>query len=110
MKKKKQNKFLTAVFLFLFITYITLYISQKSGYLDFENYKRKSLTEENIKQFEKDIKEGKKVDLQSYSNYEKKDYSNKLSNIGYNSSVGISKLVATGVDNFFKTVSKLAEE
>ena len=110
MKTKKKNNVLKSIFVFLFITYVTLYVSQKSGYLDFQNYKRKELTEEKIKQFEEDIKSGKKVNIEDYKSNEVKDYSNKLSNLGYNTSNGISKLVSKGVDSFFKSVVKLTEE
>ena len=110
MKKKKKNNVIRGIFIFLFITYMTLYISQKSGYLDLQNYKKKEFTEEKKKQFENDLKNGKKVNIEDYKYNEVKNYSNRLSNIGYKSSNGISKLVSSGVDSFFKTLAKLAED
>ena len=67
MKNKKKNQVFKVIFIFLFIAYITIYTSQKSGYMDFQNYKKMSLTKEKIKEFESDIKAGKKVDLTKYS-------------------------------------------
>ena len=110
MKHKKKQKVCKIIFMFLFIAYITIYISQKSGYMDFQNYKKAYLTQEKIEQFESDIKAGKKVDLTQYNDIEKKNYSNTLSNAGYNLSTGISEIVNKGVIGLFDTVAKLAKE
>lgn len=110
MKHKKKQKTCKVILIFLFIAYITIYISQKSGYMDFQNYKKAYLTQEKIAQFEKDIKAGKKVDLTKYSDTDKKNYSNAISNAGYSLSKGISGLVNKGVIGLFDTVAKLAKE
>ena len=78
MKNKKKNQVFKVIFIFLFIAYITIYTSQKSGYMDFQNYKKMSLTKEKIKEFESDIKAGKKVDLTKYSTNTTRNYSNKF--------------------------------
>ena len=44
MSNKKKNQVFKVIFIFLFIAYITIYTSQKSGYVDFQNYKKMSLT------------------------------------------------------------------
>ena len=110
MKNKKKVQFFKVVFIFLFIAYITIYTSQKSGYMDFQNYKKMNLTKEKIAEFEQDIKEGKKVDLTKYTDNTTRSYSNKLSNAGYSISNGVSTLVNKGVVGFFDTIAKLAEE
>lgn len=110
MKNKKKNQFFRVLFIFLFIAYITIYTSQKSGYMDFQNYKKMSLTKEKIKEFEQDVKEGKEVDLTKYTDNNVRCYSNKISNAGYNISKGVSTLVNKGVVGFFDAVARLAEE
>lgn len=110
MKNKKKNQVFKVLFIFLFIAYITIYTSQKSGYMDFQNYKKMSLTKEKIKEFESDIKAGKKVDLTKYSTNTTRNYSNKLSNAGFSISNGVSSLVNKGVVGLFDTIAKLAEE
>lgn len=110
MKNKKKLKLFKVLFIFLFIAYITIYASQKSGYIDFQNSKKAYLTKEKIVQFENDVKSGKKIDLTKYSENNKKSYSNKLSSYGYNMSKGISNLVNKGVTGFFDTIAKLAKE
>ena len=69
-----------------------------------------SLTKERIKEFESDIKAGKKVDLTKYSSNTTRNYSNKISNAGFNISNGVSSLVNKGVVGLFDTIAKLAEE
>ena len=40
MKNKKKNQFFKVIFIFLFIAYIAIYTADKSGYMDFQNYKK----------------------------------------------------------------------
>lgn len=110
MSNKKKIQVFKVIFIFLFIAYITIYTSQKSGYMDFQNYKKMSLTKEKIEEFENDVKSGKKVDLTKYTTTTTKNYSNKLSNAGYSISNGVSTLVNKGVVGFFDTIARLAEE
>ena len=110
MKNKKKNQFFKVLFIFLFIAYITIYTADKSGYMDFQNYKKMSLTKEKIKEFEQDVKNGKRVDLTKYTDNKARSYSNKISNAGYNISNGVSSLVNKGVVGFFDTIARLAEE
>lgn len=110
MKHKKKKKASRFILTFLFVIYITIYIAQKSGYMDFQNYKKAYLTKEKIAQFEQDVKSGKKVDLTKYQEVDKKNYSNQLSNIGYDVSNCVSSLVNKGVISFFDTIANLAKE
>lgn len=75
MKHKKIIKFLSIsiILIFLFCYFIEL-----SGYYEYNLQNKKNLTEEQIKQFETDIKEGKAVDLESYLEESTIDYSNSL--------------------------------
>ena len=43
----------------LLIIFLVLYISQSTGYYEFEQHRRVALTESKIKQFEQDIKKVK---------------------------------------------------
>ncbi len=110
MKHKKKNKFFKGLFVFLFLVYMTIYISESSGYYEFKNYKKATLTKEKIAEFEQDIKKGKSVSLDKYIDNYDTNYSNKISNVGYNLSKGVSDLVNKGVTNFFNTIASLAKE
>lgn len=108
-KKDKKNKFFLGLFSFLFLIYMTIYVSQASGYYEFKNYRKASLTDEALKKFESDIKKGKKVDLSSYVISSNTNYSNKISDTGMVISDGVSELVNLGINSFFKVISHLAE-
>ena len=110
MKHKKKKKFFKALFIFLFLVYMTIYVSGISGYLEFKNYKKTTLTKKKIEEYEQAIKRGEKIDLSDYQVITNENYSNNISNLGFNLSEGVSNLVNKGVSSFFNTVSKLAEE
>ena len=91
MNKKKKN-FLNYLIIFLFVFYMFLFISSKNGYITNEKRNRMYLTNEQIEKFEKDVDEGKNIDLEKYIE-NKKDYSNSFSKLGYNVSNGIVYIV-----------------
>ena len=51
---------------FLFLSFLVLYFAQAGGYYEDVNNKKASLTEEKIKQFEEDVKNGKKIEVENY--------------------------------------------
>ena len=67
-KKKLGNKICTKLFMALLVAFLALYLSEKSGYYEYEQHKQTTLTKEKIKQFEKDVADGKNVDIKDYSN------------------------------------------
>ena len=72
-------------------------------------YKKTSLTEEQIKKFENDIKNGNEVDIHEYLIVDNKKYDNNLSKLASKLSDVISELVNNGVEYTFKYISKLIE-
>ncbi len=82
----------------LFAIFITLYISQATGYYEFEQYKKTELTKEKIEQFEKDVKEGKDIKIENYMETVKTDYNNKATKIGIKMSNTIKKWVKGGIE------------
>lgn len=75
MKKNKLFK------LFCFLTiliFLFCYFIEYSGYYEYNLQNKKNLTEEQIKQFESDIKDGKEIDLNNYLKENTIDYSNSL--------------------------------
>ena len=65
MKIKPKKIFNTIIFV-LFMLYISFYIASVSGYYEYEKKEETTLTNEKMKEFEKDLKEGKKVDIKKY--------------------------------------------
>lgn len=52
------------------------------GYKDKRQENKTLYTEEMIRKFEKDVDNGKEIDINDYLNYEEVDYSNKSSELG----------------------------
>lgn len=105
-KKKKKNYTLITIILF-FIFFIALYSSQVSGYYEYGQYKKTAITNEAIKKYEEDLKQGKEVNPENYISSKYKDYSNGLSKIGLKTSSYIEKIFTKGIKNTFKYLSKL---
>ncbi len=91
----------------LFVIFLALYVSQTSGYYEFDQHQKAALTEEKIKQFEKDIKSGKKIDVDNYLEDYYRNYNNNVSMSG----LKISKTLERGFNDimgvFFKVVERL---
>lgn len=108
--KIDPNKLFKNILIFLFIIFIALYISQSTGYYEYEQYKKVALTNEQIKQFEKDVKNGKNVNVKDYVGETKKDYGNKISNTGLKISSEIEKYVKKFINTTFDAIGKAVKE
>lgn len=106
----KKYKVFKWIFLFFFVIFLTLYFSQLTGYYEFKNYQKMTMTEEQILKFEQDIKEGKEVDIKNYVVNTNKDYQNKFSNIGVKLSTGISNIIKNSVIKVFSSISGFVSE
>lgn len=110
MKKDKKNKFFKILIVLLFIVFITIYISEKTGYYEYKNYQKTILTKEQIAKFENDIKNGKNVKINDYIANTNKHYQTNISKIGNKLSNFISNLINKGIDSSFDFLSKLVDE
>ena len=105
-----KNKIFLVIFLSLFIFYIILLVAEQQGYYKNRNEKAKILTEEQIIEFEKDIENGKNIDIRKYVLYESKDYSNKLSNKIYRISLKLEEIVNDVVKIIFTSAEKAVSD
>lgn len=110
MDNNKLNKTFKFIVYISFIVFAVLYISQASGYFDYKNRKKVAMTNSQIKQFEKDVKEGKKVDLKNYIEANNKNYQNKLSKAGLSISTTSEKVIQKIIEETFKVLSKVVGE
>ena len=101
-KKYKAFRF---VVILLFVTFMTLYFSQITGYYEFQNYRRMTMTREQIEQFEQDIRDGVPVDIRNYVIDHHIDYQNRFSNTGSRLSARISESVTSGIERLFGAIS-----
>ena len=107
--KKKKNRLFKIVFWMFFLSFALIYFSEVTGYYEYKNYQKKAMTSEQIKQFENDVKNGKKVNINNYVKDDGINYNNKLSDTANLLSNGISKLVKGGVENTFKLLTSLID-
>ncbi len=105
-KKEKPNWFLRVVFL-LFLLYISLSIAMETGYYESKLNEKTIMTEESIKQFEQDVRDGKNVDIQDYLIDKNKDYSNGATKLGVFVSSLVQDFMAEGINKMVDICKKL---
>ena len=108
--KKKKNRVFKIIFWMFFLSFMLIYFSEITGYYEYKNYQKSTMTTEQIQKFEKDVKSGKKVNPNAYIAADTAHYNNKLSDAANTLSNGLSKLVKGGVENTFKLISNLVNE
>lgn len=107
---KKKNKIFKFIFYLFFISFLVIYFSELTGYYEYQNYQRKEFTQQQIKKYEEDIKNGKEVDINEYLAVDTRKYNNNLSKFASKLSDNISNIVNSGVEYTFKYISKLIDE
>ena len=102
----KKHNFLKTLFILVFLLYLALFIAGKTGYYEKSVKDKTYLTNKKLKEFEKDISEGKDVDAKDYFPKEV-DYSNVFTKSANNISNKIGLVVnskAKNVWDFIKTL------
>ncbi len=108
IKIKKST--LKLILIIIILIYISSYYIANSGYYEYDLQRRTVLTNEKIKEFEEDVKNNKDIDVKNYLENEETDYSNKITDIVYNSSDKGTKLVRKLVKYVFKKIGDLVED
>ncbi len=106
----KQYKICKRIIISLFVIYLTLYFSQLTGYYEYQNYAKMTLTEQQINKFEEDIKAGKEIDVEDYIKNKDRNYQNGLSKLGLNISNFLSLNIKRGVFKAFDLIAKFVQE
>lgn len=98
-------KWFKIIMISFFIIFIVLYLSQSTGYYEFDQHRKMKLTEEKIKEFEHDIKEGKQLDITDYIEGTVTNYHNKASRSG----LKFSKFVEDSFDEVMNFTYNIIE-
>ena len=106
LKTIKVFKFILLIFI---ISFAALYLSQATGYYAFEEHKKMSFTEEQIKKFEQDVKDGKNIDINNYMKNTNNDYQSKTSKFGLQVSDQIGKTARKSIESIFTFLGKFVE-
>lgn len=94
----------------LFTFYVILLLAQSQGYYKTRSEKAKILTDEQIQNFEKDIREGKSIDIKKYTLYEDKDYTTNISDNVYKASLKLEGVFDTTIRLIFNSASKAVND
>lgn len=106
MRKKKKHVVLKILGM-LFVIFMALYIANMSGYYESKIRDRVIITEEGIKQFEEKVSMGEEIDITSFLNTDREDYSSNMSNLGDTVTSSIESIVENGfavVKNIFNSL------
>jgi len=107
MENKKKINWFKIIISILFLTYISLYILNTTGYYDGSIRRKVEFTSEQIEQFERDVEDGKNVDINNYLKGHNKNYTNKTSKIGYSLSSSVDEFLNGGLKEILKILGKL---
>lgn len=94
---KKKNNIFMKILGVLFIVFIALYIANISGYYESKIRDSVVITEEGIKEFEEKVQNGEEIDITSFLNNERIDYSSKMSNLGDRVTEGLESTLVNGM-------------
>ena len=110
----KDDKLIIRLFRISFITllviFLGLFIANNTGYYSFSAINRKQLTEEQIKKFEEDVKNGVDIDINNYLEENIISYKNNISSLGYNISNITSDLIKEGIYKIFNLFGDLIKK
>lgn len=105
-----MKKVFLIMFMSLFTFFVILLLAESQGYYKTRSEKAKTLTEEQIIEFEKDVNNGKKIDLKKYVLYEDKDYTNAISDNIYRTSLKFESFFNATVKLIFNSASKAVND
>ena len=98
----KKHNFFKTLFILVFLLFLALFIASKTGYYEKSVKDKTYLTNKKLKEFEKDISEGKNVDAKDYFPKEV-DYSNVFTKSANNIGLVVNSK-AKNVWDFIKTL------
>ena len=102
----KIIKFFGSIIILIFLF---SYFIEYSGYYEYNLHNKKNLTEEEIKRFEEDIRDGKNIDLNSYLIDNTIDYSNSLTRTTSRVNIGLNDYLKKVIKCGFNLIGKFIE-
>ncbi len=107
MKPKNPYRHFWRIIIILAIIYCGLLIALESGYYQTKMQQKAIFTTEQIKKFEQDVAEGKKLDLEQYLPVKTNTYQNNIAQFGLSISNNVEKFMAVGINDLFGVLGKL---
>lgn len=108
--KMIKSKSLKLIIVITILIYISAYYVSSSGYYEYRLQEKTVLTNDKIKEFERDVKNNEYIDIKDYLVTEEVDYSNKITNLVYDLSDNGVKISRKCIRAIFKKLSYLVED
>ena len=102
-----SGKFIKRCFLLVIFLFLCSYFTYTSGYYEYRLHNKSDLTKEQILQFEKDVKDGRDIDIHSYLEDNTIDYSNQLTKTTSLVNIKLNDYLKNIISESFKIFEKL---
>lgn len=102
-----MDRFIKIVLLTLFLLFLGLFISTNTGIIDYNARTKNKITEEKIKEFEKDVEENKEIDIKKYISKDNEINNNNISKGTLKVSNTIGKTINKIINFMFNKLNDL---
>ena len=102
-----SEKFIRRCFILIIFIFLCSYFTYTSGYYEYRLHNKSDLTKEQILQFERDVKDGKDIDIHSYLEDNTVDYSNQLTKTTSLVNIKLNDYFKNLINKSFKVFDKL---
>lgn len=96
-----KHNFVRIMSLTVFLIFLALYYSSNAGLIDYQARNKMTLTEEQIKLFEEDVKNNVQIDLKKYVEDKEEEYDNNISKTTLKLSNTIGETIQGALDFLF---------
>ncbi len=103
-------KYIKLCFFSLFFIFLCSYFSFGNGYYEYYLANQRNLTKKEIEHFENDVREGKSIDVNSYVNENRIDYSTPLTKKTSEVSLKFNEYLKKFIGNVFKVLEKFVKQ
>lgn len=101
-----MNKILKFLGILVIFGFLFCYFVEYSGYYEYNLHNKKTLTEEEIKRFESDVKKGKNIDINTYFTNNTTDYSNNLTKTAVSANLKLNDYFKKFIKGGFNLLNK----
>lgn len=105
-----KEKIFKIIFICMFITFVIAYVIEKSGYVEYNLRNKTVLTNEAMKQFEKDVSEGLDVSIEDYVVNTNTDYTTRLTRGTNKVSNKVNSILKKSIEGVFKVLGKFVDD
>ncbi len=107
MEEKKKGSWFFKLLGVLFVLYLSLTIAIEAGYYEAKVSEKTTITEEAMKQFEEDVRNGKDVDITDYVTEIHQDYANTTTKAGVAFSNTVETFMSKGINEMVNILKML---